>query len=174
MSGGAGDKCDMDYLHQHYPPSGGDGKGDSPCDDWPQVPPAKVKDSDGCTCPPNREVYDNYSQAALLAIFPMVGEVAIGALGMPPDCSKVFQKTADTYQSAQKEFVAMCRAMETDFEQVVNIMGKIFTSETDGHPKGILPDTIRAALAPGMHTTIYLAIIAGAVLLVLVGVVFTM
>jgi hypothetical protein len=169
-----GRACNYQYLQDHYPPSGGDGSGDSPCDDWPHVPAAKVKDQDDCRCPPDKGKYAAAKAAAFLNIIPMVGEVAISAIGIPADCSKYFQKAADAYQSAQKEFVAMCSAMEREFEQVVDVMREIFSEDTGGQPKGILPDTIRAALAPGMHITLYLALVSGAVLLVLVGVVFTM
>ena len=167
-------KCTDEYLKNHYPPAGGDGKGDNPCDDWPQVNPAHVKKEGTCECPPDKGKYEATKAAAWLNIIPMIGSVISGAIGVPGNCLVSFNNSVNKYQDAQKEFVAMIQAMENRFESVVQVMGQIYTGETSGDPKGILPDAVRAAIAPVMHVTVYMTIIAVAVFLVLVGVVFTM
>ena len=166
-----GDSCDL----TSYPPGGGDGSGTNPCDDWPDVPPGHVKGSGGCQCPPDKGAYNRAKAAAFFNFIPMIGQVVTGAIGQPGNCQDEFKDSADTYLNAQKAFVAMCEAIEDRFLRIVQMMAQIYTGDTtDGNPTGILPDAVRAALASGMHTTMYLIVIAIAVFLVLLGVVFTM
>lgn len=164
-------KCDMDYLRDHYQ-QGGDGRNSNPCDDWPVVPAVDVTQ---CPCPPVRAAYDRLKAAAWLSCLPLVGDAIQEVIGLPKDCTEAFQDSTADYLAAQSEFVKVCQEIQGDFADIVQIFAQISSGDDgNGNPQGLLPDTLRFALSRGKYLANYLAITALAAFLILLGVVFTL
>lgn len=155
-----------------YPPAGGDGTGDTPCDDWPIVPPVVIK---GCNCPPKKSEYTSRKWLLGLNILPMVGQAINAGIGPVADCTESFASSSNEYAAAQTELVYWMNQATTSYEEVVGIMSNILKVDPrTGKNSGILPAAIDIAMQPAVATAVYLRIIGVAVFFVLVGVVFTL
>ena len=156
-----------------YPPAGGDGKGDNPCDDWPVVnPPVKVK---GCHCPPRRWEYVNRGWALGLNLIPFVGQAINIGIGPVPDCTEAFTHSSNSDADAQTELVYWMDKTSHAYAEVVGIMGNTFQVDPrTGAISGILATAIDVAMQPAVATATYLRIIGVAIVFVLVGVLFAL
>lgn len=156
-----------------YPPAGGDGTGNNPCDDWPVIkPPVTVK---GCHCPPRHSDYTARKWALALNVLPMVGQAINAGIGPVPDCSEAFANSGNAFADAQTELVHWMTKSSSAYDEVVGIMGSIFQVDPlSGEITGILPTAIDVAMQPAVSTATYLRIIGVAIFFVLVGVMFTL
>ena len=131
----------------------------------------------GCTCPPRHAGYNGRRWAvSILSFIPIAGQAAIGALQPPHDCTNAFKGSAVEYSLQQTRFIQGLQKMDNKFKSIVMTLGQIFSSSTKPgeQAKGIMPTTMRVALAPGIHVAVYLSVIGVAVFLILMGVAFTM
>lgn len=154
-----------------YPPGGGTGKGDNPCDDKPEVSPTKVT---GCSCPPKKSAYGWRKAALILNVLPIFGQVINSALGKPNDCAQAFANSSAQYASAQTQFMTAAQKDTDAYASTVGIMRNIFNDTGSGPATGILPTAISVAMEPAVATIFYLRIIGIAVFLILLGVIFTL
>ena len=154
-----------------YPPAGGSGKGDNPCDDKPEVPPVQVS---GCSCPPKNSAYGWRKFALISNIFPIVGQTINSGLGKPHDCTQAFANSSTEYASAQTAFMSAAQKDTQAYTQTVRIMANIFNDSGNGPATGILPTAISVAMEPAVATILYLRIIGVAIFLILIGVIFTL
>ena len=111
---------------------------------------------------------------AALSWIPFVGQILISTVGQVPNCTELLAERQAAYQSAQKDFQKVAQ-IRSDQDEIVTTLGGV-VQWTEGSDKvtGILPTTLELLTAYGKHTTYYLTVIAVAVGLVLLGVVFAM
>jgi len=156
---------------KNYPPAGGSGKGDNPCDDKPEVPPVEVT---GCSCPPKNSAYGWRKFALILNVLPIIGQTVNSALGKPTDCSQAFANSSAEYASAQTQFMTVAQKDTDAYAKTVGIMANIFNDTGNGPATGILPTAISVAMEPAVATIFDLRIIGIAIFLILLGVIFTL